>query len=391
MNKAGESRARRILFGALKLAFAAVIVVLVVRAIPWRDALRHKGEERTQSFAGRILGDWKSERIRFELEPPVAREDLPAEWQLDGQQVEVERSASTSWQPGMPRMFRDVEPSGLALALSMFGIGLIATSMRWWRLLGAAGCPTRYWPALRLTAIGFFFNIVVPGLTGGDVIKAVLVARDHPERKAAAAISVLVDRLVGVLVLALLGAIAIVVVGERFAHLRVPVIAGLALAVLGAFAYGNQRLRKLLGFERWLAKLPFAATLRQIDEAATIYSRRPGEFALALLFSIVNQAAVMTAIGALARAFGDQALGPAGYVLVGSLGNLVGAITPTPGGIGGTEGTYGLLFEELGGAFEIGVAVSIGVRLCMITIGLLGGVFMLFPGARAAVREARQS
>ena len=59
------------------------------------------------------------------------------------------------------------------------------------------------------TAIGLFFNIVVPGLTGGDLVKAVLAARDHPERKAAAMISVLVDRLIGVLVLVLLGAVAI--------------------------------------------------------------------------------------------------------------------------------------------------------------------------------------
>jgi uncharacterized protein (TIRG00374 family) len=340
------------------------------------------------------VGDWKAERIQFFLGEPLEPSKLPAEWKFappTTSVVDVERGPTTSWQPGMPRVFREVDPRGLAGALCLFALGIVATSLRWWRLLGAAGCPTRYWSALRLTAIGFFFNIVVPGLTGGDLIKAVLVARDHPERRAAAAMSVLVDRLVGVLVLALMGAVAIVAQGERFKELRWPVLAGLAFAIIGAFIYGNKVLRRVLGFERLLAKLPFASTLAQIDEAATIYSRHPREFGLAVVFSFANQCAVLTAIGVLARAFGDHQLTPAGYVVVGCIGNLASAVPLTPGGIGVTELFYGKLFEQQGGLFALGVATSIGVRLCMITIGLFGGLFLLLPGTRRAVREAREN
>jgi len=52
---------------------------------------------------------------------------------------------------------------------------------------------------------------------------------------------------------------------------------------------------------------------------------------------------------------------------------------------------YGKLFEQQGGLFALGVATSIGVRLCMITIGLLGGLFLLLPSTRRAVREAREN
>jgi uncharacterized protein (TIRG00374 family) len=384
------------LLAALKVAFAALVVVLVVKAIPWRDTLRFKSDGDERVFTGTIVGDWKSEsgRIQFDLEESVESSKLPAEWNVTSPTVrvlDVASSPTTSWQPGIPRVFREVDRRGLVVALCLFAFGIVATSLRWWRLLGAAGCPTRYWPALRLTAIGFFFNIVVPGLTGGDVIKAVLVARDHPERRAAAAMSVLVDRLVGVLVLALMGAVAIVAQGQRFAQFRTPVLAGLVIAVVGAFVYGNEALRRVLRFEQVLAKLPFAGTLKQLDEAVTVYSRHPREFLLAALFSFANQCCVLTAIGVLARAFGDQQLTAAGYVVVGCIGNLASAVPITPGGIGVTEAFYGWLFEKLGGLFALGVAVSVGVRLCMITIGLLGGLFLLLPSTRRAVREARDT
>lgn len=394
VSEARPSKLRARIWTALKLVFAIVVLALVFRAIPWSDRLQYKSADQTASFDGTIGGDWKSDHIQFDLGESRPASSVPSEWHVNAETVrvlELSRSATTTWQPGMPRVFRDVEPRGLGVALCLFALGIVATSFRWWRLLGAAGCPTRYWPALRLTAIGFFFNIVVPGLTGGDLIKAVMVARDHPERRAAAAMSVLVDRLVGVLVLALMGAVAIVAQGERFAELRMPVLAGLAVAIVGAIVYSNRTLRHVLGFERVLARLPFADTLRQIDEAMTIYARHPREFAFAVLFSFANQCAVLTGIGVLARAFGDHELTAAGYVVVGCIGNLASAVPLTPGGIGVTELFYGRLFERQGGLFALGVAVSIGVRLCMITIGLLGGLFLLLPGTRRAVREAREN
>ena len=254
-------------------------------------------------------------------------------------------------------------------------------------MLGAAGCPTPLWTVLRLTFIGFFFNIVVPGLTGGDLVKAVMVARAHPERRAAAAISVLVDRLIGVLVLALMGAVTIVSQGERFAEYRTPLLVGLALALVGLVVYSSRTIRGWIGFERLLEKLPMARTLKQIDEAATIYSRRPFETFLAVLFSLANQCCVIGAIALLGRSFGEDSFSFAQYIVVGSIGNIVSAIPLTPGGLGVTEMIYGKLFETLGGSKAIGIAACVAWRLCMFVIGLLGGLFLLLPGGRMSDAE----
>ncbi len=386
---------RRSLFAVLKVVFAVLVLALVARVIPWRDELTHKSGDAAVTFRGEIVGDWKAPAVRFVFDeaqpvaelPPALRDVAQGDPALS---VEVTRDETTAWRPGMPRAFLDVDPTGLSVALGMALAGICATAMRWWRLLGAAGCPTGLWPATRLTFIGFFFNIVVPGLTGGDLVKAVMVARSHPERRAAAAMSVLVDRLMGVLVLVAMGAVAILWLGDRFPYPREPILIGLALGAGGLFAYASPSLRRRIGFERLLARLPMASTLKQIDDALVVCARKPRELAWAMFFSLFNQTCVMGALIALGASFGETALDVANYVVVGSIGNLVSAIPLTPGGVGVAETVYGELFELQGGSWTLGFAVAIAWRLCMVTAGLCGGLFLLTPGGRLTAAERAQ-
>src|SRR5690606_27021291 len=98
-----------------------------------------------------------------------------------------------TWRPGLPRVFLDVRPAGLALALALLVTGVFLGVTRWWRLLRIAGCGTSWLAAARLTYLGLFFNLVLPGLTGGDLVKAGMAVRDHPHARADALVSVVVD------------------------------------------------------------------------------------------------------------------------------------------------------------------------------------------------------
>jgi len=381
--------------GVLKVALAVAVLALVVRIVPWRDELSYSVDGRNVVVSGEIDGDWKADQIRFLLDPPEQLAGLPAELRARGSAgdsgvLELTRGETLSWRPGMPRAFRDVDPLGMSIALALASIGILGTSLRWWRLLRASGCPMRLWPTVRLTYIGFFFNIVVPGLTGGDLVKAVMVARSHPERRAAAAMSVLVDRLLGVLVLVALGAAAVLVLGERFPYPRAPILGALAVGCAALLIYANPTLRRLTGFERLLARLPFAGTLRQIDDALVIAARSPRELAWAGAFSLFNQCCVMGALIVLGRSFGEQGLEVANYVVVSALGNLISAVPLTPGGVGVTETAYGQLFELQGGSFTLGFACAIAWRVCLVAVGLGGGLFLLTPEGRLSAAERAQ-
>lgn len=394
----GRGKAR--LKGLLKIVFAAAILAFVLNNVPWGDRLLLVLHEDEQEFAGSIEGDWKGTDILFVPEPGPLPESVEALRAPDGK-LKVRREHVREppepgqhyfdWRPGMPRVFREMELAGLLTALGLFLLGHLFATTRWWRLLNGVGCPASWYDCVRLTGMGLFFNNAMPGLTGGDLVKAVLVTREHPERKAHAFVSVAVDRIIGLLSMAGLAAVAILLSGETFAEIRTPVMLFLVAGLVGAFLFVNRPLRRALHIDALLAKLPLGEKLKRIDEAVLMYSRRPLELVLAVVLSLCNQAVSILAVLTIGRAFGDTVLGVADYVAVFSVATIVSAIPAAPGGWGLGEATYGYLFTLLGASAAIGVATSITFRLCQLLFSLLGGLFLLGPGGRTRLEEARHA
>jgi len=69
------------------------------------------------------------------------------------------------------------------------------------------GVPFRLIDSLRLSFVGTFFNLVIPGAVGGDLVKAAYLARMNLPRTQAIA-TLLIDRVVGLVGLFYLAAIA---------------------------------------------------------------------------------------------------------------------------------------------------------------------------------------
>lgn len=97
----------------------------------------------------------------------------------------------------------------LGWALSLFLIAGLA--FRWQLFLRQQGIQLRFTTVFSLTWAGQFFNSILPGATGGDVVKIYQLCRLVPDRKAAAAATVFVDRLSALLALLVLAGIALVI------------------------------------------------------------------------------------------------------------------------------------------------------------------------------------
>lgn len=95
----------------------------------------------------------------------------------------------------------EARPLPALVALVLFGIMVSISGLRWWIMLKVQEIHIPVSTALALTYIGFFFNAFMLGSTGGDVIRAYYVLRFAPGRKAKAVLSVLMDRVLGLLVL----------------------------------------------------------------------------------------------------------------------------------------------------------------------------------------------
>lgn len=393
---------RRRLFGLLRLVLAVAILGWVGTNLPWSDQLTfHTSSGAVLTLDGRIEGDWKGDLVRFR--PDDARA-LDGQWPLELRQAleagepvlarrreELEPSGY-DWHPGMPRAFREMDRGGLVLAQGLFLLAVMTIVTRWWRLLAQAGCPTSWWNALRLTFLGLFFNNVMPGATGGDLVKGVMIAKENKGRGAEALVTVLVDRIFGMIALALLALVVILVAPGPFDELRTGLVLGLGVVGLGVVLYASKSFRKRAGLSTLVNRLPVAEKLRSLDRAALLYLKQPGPLAVAFLFSFVNHVLVTLGVFVLGRALGVPAsqVSLTQYFVLVPVANLIGALPLAPGGWGVGELAYQGLFQMIHASPAMGVAVSVTFRLSQLGIGLLGGIFLLLPSSRTEVREARQ-
>jgi uncharacterized protein (TIRG00374 family) len=389
--------ARARLLGIARVLLAVGLLAFVATLLPWKDQLVHESGGSKLSVPGEIEGNWRSETIRFRLEPGTVPPEGWPEASLEAlrspQGLELSEG-EYHWKPGMPRVFREMEPQGLVLGLALLFAAAFVSVARWWRLLRIAGCETSYWNTLRLTFLGFFFNLVVPGLTGGDVIKAVLVVRENPQRRADALMSVIVDRGLGLFVLVTMALSVVLFDSQRFGDLVLPVAAVFGIMCLAILLLMNARLRRALKLSQLLERLPQKERLRAMERALSIYARHPFEILIAFGLSALNHLGIAGAIFAIGRAFGEDQLAFPTYIAVTAIANVASTVPLTPSGIGVGEGVFGWLFGVLHASPTLGVAVSLTFRLLTVVLNLSGGIFLLLPGGsevRAQMEDAQGS
>lgn len=406
---ATNAKAPKSLLSKLKPLLGLAILVVVLSQLPYQDRLEYRNE------AGEVLvipgeitgGEWQSTQIEFRPEaewvvpddaPPLLRawdgeSSVAVERVLDRAEAEDGASgAGYTWSPRMQRVFASLQGKWLALAMGLFILGNLCVITRWWRLLRSVGVPATWWNTFRLNFLGFFFNAVVPGLTGGDLVKALIIVRENPLRKADAFVSVIVDRLLGLGSMILLAA-AVIFVSPAFAELRLWVAMVTVIGFTGAGIYAHRGLRKALGFDALLAKLPLGDKLKLLDDALLLYSNHKRELALGVLISICNHLSYIGGTACLGIGFGQtlERIGILDWLAIVPVANILSAVPLSPGGWGVGELIYIGLFAMIGTSASVAVAISLAFRICQLALGLFGGIFLLLPGARQELAEAEQS
>jgi uncharacterized protein (TIRG00374 family) len=97
--------------------------------------------------------------------------------------------------------FMDAEPRALLLACALLGLAYVLSGIRWWFLLRVQQIDAPLRAAVKITFIAQFFNAFMLGAVGGDVIRAMMVMRYGRNQRTNASLSVLIDRVLGLLVM----------------------------------------------------------------------------------------------------------------------------------------------------------------------------------------------
>ena len=282
----------------------------------------------------------------------------------------------------------------MILAQLCWFVAFLATVLRWHLLLGSFEVPHRFRDAFRLSSVGLFFSQVIPGATGGDVVRGVQIARESPTRRAAAVLSVLVDRVLGLSALMTIGVVGLFFLPQELrdhpllSSMRTVLITVLVATAL-AIGLGSQPKLWRGRSPRWFDRLPGASVLRSLAMAFWTMHRRVRTIGLSFLLSLLAHSLFVATALCLGRALTGVDQSPGEYFFLVPLGQLAFSLPITPGGTGVGQWAYEELFSAVGHSF--GAELGVLLQLTSIGWGLLGAIAFLWGGMRPRTSSARVS
>ena len=279
-----------------------------------------------------------------------------------------------------------------ALSLFVYAAAQLIIAYRWSVLLRAQGIHINILAVFRLHYLGLFYNNVMPGSVGGDLLKAWYVTK-HTHRRLEGALSVFVDRFIGLFGTLLMAGIAYLFFlrgrsmpgtpGQggvqkglgAYGQIILWVVTGLvaALVLITVHPYGRTRLKQGISYVRRLG-VSFA---KRTKEAIVIYCSKPLTLLYALFLTGVGQGVVVAAFWPLGRSLGVDA-GIRYYFLIFPAMWVVGAVPISIAGLGVLEGGMVALFMRLAGATQSSAtALALCQRFVWVLASLPGGVIHL--------------
>jgi hypothetical protein len=277
------------------------------------------------------------------------------------------------------------------LGLAAFTASQFIIAFRWWLLLRAQAIYIAAGATVRLHFLGLFYNNVMPGAVGGDLLKAWYVTK-HTEKRLAGALSVVVDRVIGLVGLVLMAVFTYLLfvhrpLGEpgeakpggvgpwlgQHKNLIFWLVVGIAavLVVVLVQPYGRARLRRVLHRGVGL--------LLEAKDAALVYCGKPLTMLWTMLLTFAAQSVVIVAFWLLGRNLGISA-GLTHYLFIFPVTWVVGALPISIAGLGVVEAGTVALFVHMTGTREESafVALVLCQRLIWVVASLPGaGVHLL--------------
>lgn len=284
-------------------------------------------------------------------------------------------------------------PVLLVANLAIFAFNNVIAAYRWRLLLGVVGVNITAGRAISLQWVGAFFNVVVPGNIGGDVLRSIYVARDlAPEQRASVFATTFVDRVVALAGLVVVAAAltfapnGVVWDDPRFRQVAVAIavlvvvtLIAPMIALLVIKRYGSR-------MERW-AESPtrLGKLVGQLVISARLFSARPLALLAALSISVVIHLVGILWFAELANVITGQTISVTSMASVYPLGMLSTLLPISYAGFGVGHFAFEQLFNLVG---LHGGATAINVYLVGLTAPCLGGVIPYMTLRREATPQS---
>ena len=271
----------------------------------------------------------------------------------------------------------------IALGLTLTLVNIFFTNERWLSLLKSQNLNLDRWVATKLTLIGLFFNFVVPGGVGGDLVKGYYASAQNPNSKLSTAVSVAMDRLLGLYTMILMALLAFLF--EWSLLLKQSKLMWVFMALLAIFilfsgfwmVVFSRRAGSSGLLERILMALPKGTHFKHLFKSFNSYSHNKSLMFKSLALSFIAQIIGILFFVAMGRFMGFQ-VSLATYFFVVPIGFIVTAIPISPAGVGVGQAAFYYLFNlAMGETTSLGTATITAMQLFQFSLGLVGAWFFI--------------
>ena len=276
----------------------------------------------------------------------------------------------------------------LFLGLAFLLMAVPLSFVRWFVLVRALKLDFRLIDAFRIGSLGYALNFVALGIIGGDLFKAIFIARDQPGRRTEAAATVLADRVTGLFTMLLLASLAILIFGLGQGE-STPVklvcrgtLWATFVTVTGVLLllFVPNELFEIL--KKWAEKLPgVGRVVVNLLSMAQTYRSQKRYLLLALLLSFTSASIYITSYYWVSRGLPIEAPTLAEHFVCVPLALLTGVVPLTPSGFGTLELAFEGLFRVVPATPPAnpgdGSMVAISHRLGTILVAALAILFYL--------------
>ena len=276
------------------------------------------------------------------------------------------------------------------LLITLIGLFMSAffCTARWGYLLKAQNINLKFSRQFTLYMIGQFFSAFMLGSTGGDIVKAYYAATETKHLRAEVVATVIVDRIVGIIALAIL-LTAITILRLNF-FLSTPETKAAMIFNIGfmlTVTTGLLIIFKHNLFEKWRIFRKFEEStapgriISRVYNAMQLCLSKSDLMPKVLFLSFLNHITLVTWSYYIALAIGI----PSGFIdilTVVVLMNTVASIPLTPNGLGTRDSTSILLFGAIGVSAATALTFSLLCYAAILTISIIGGIFYIVYTAR---------
>ncbi len=404
---------RRSLIPAFKLLIAVVGLWYVISQISWHDRVfvaagsRIRGVTILDTVPVRVL-DWQhgmpqvllaGQKITVHLAsgrvvtgaadrppigwPRVVRLPL-ADLAYTHGRLEISR--------GLFSLIKSAKTGPLLAALLLLGLPTFITTWRWRKLLAVQELHLTYGKCVTLTFISHFYSTFLPGHSGGDLVKILYTGR-MTTQPTKVAVTVLLDRVIGFIALMMVAIVAITTVlllgavsegGGRVSvdtlllHILWFIGGALVAACAGAAIYFYRPLRRWLGMDALLNRLPLPEFIKHADRSLQAYRGHFQLMGVLLVVSMFSQSVLPVVAWLLGQAFAMHVPFATFMVYIPVVALAVSLPIVPPAGLGLLDALLLYFFVARGvDSANQAFALAQGLRFLPIFWGMLGAYWVV--------------